>query len=59
MVKYDKAITYKKMVFEGIIGLVGYALFVFGQVPTENMVPSMVLWMALLTGVMNYLKNKN
>ena len=59
MVKYDKAITYKKMVFEGIVCIVGYALFVLGQVPAENMVPSMALWMVMLTGVMNYLKNKN
>ena len=63
MVLYKKAITYKKMIGEGIYGVLGaavaYALFVFEQVPEENFVPSMVVTMMLLHGIMNYLKNKN
>ena len=59
MVKYEKAITYKKMFVEGLIAAIGYGVMVLGKVPAEEMLPSMALWMVVLTGVLNFLKNKN
>lgn len=59
MVKYEKAITYKKMFVEGLIGAIGFGVMVLGKVPESEMLPSMALWMVVLTGVLNFLKNKN